>query len=86
MTPCGKCLNCRNGYAGMCVRNAPTRKAAPKARKANECNDCERPIPAGMRVCTTCRRLHRKATYRRVNRKRQIGQVQATTVKAFSAL
>lgn len=85
-TPCGKCLNCRNGYPYLCLKNAtpPKAKAVPRV-SGNTCNECGKPVSQRMRYCVTCRRLRRKAAYRRINRKRQNEQVRTTTVKAFSA-
>ena len=83
--PCGKCLNCRNGFKWMCLRNRSkrSRKAAPASRSENRCNDCGEPIPPRKRVCAKCRARRRKAYNRRYNRKRQNAEVEATRVKAF---
>ena len=67
--PCGGCLNCRNGFAGLCVnvprvRPRPSVLSFPDPAEGKTCNECGSPVAKGRRYCDECRRERRRQTWR----------------------
>ncbi len=67
--PCGTCLNCRNGFAALCLkprgRSRPAMLRWPGASHGNSCNLCGAALPKRRRYCNICRTERRRQTWRR---------------------
>jgi hypothetical protein len=74
MIPCGRCTNCRNGAAGICLAKDPAPvsalvpisapASAPPRIVARYCR-CGQPLYGKVRFCDRCRRIRNRETARR---------------------
>ena len=71
--PCGRRLNCRNGFPWMRMKRRRTRKPIPQIVPdddgerppfGNVCNGCGETVPKRRRYCDPCRTERRRATWR----------------------
>ena len=63
MTPCGRCLNCRNGAPGICLSPGGAAPATPLRIVARYCR-CGEPLHGKFRFCDKCRTISNRETGR----------------------
>ena len=71
---CGRCLNCLNGFPGMCLASAAVHHVEPTTTRtvARYCG-CGEPLYGKRRFCERCKRQRNRETARaRMRRRREL--------------